>query len=297
MSGVPQIKSTVIKKSRRTAVAVAATGASSGDDTKYLLEIHTIQCMKFKWLFCVIKDLLFDCNIHFDEAGMKICDLDNSKCGLVHLRLPASSFAKYYCPKPQMLGLSINSLHKYLGHITQNNKTTLKLYVTEDDPNNLVLEIVCDDDNDIQRFTMKLLDIDLNPASLEGEHFKCVINMPSDKFQRYCRSHALVGDVMDIITVGDQVKFKTESSETTDTTESIIRANEEEKSSIFLADKDEIIAGRFSLKFLQMFSKAQNLSPNVIIYFKQDYPLVLLYKMNDFGELKFALTAYVDPQI
>lgn len=291
------VSTVVIKKaaSRTKAVTqvVVAPAKSAETTEKYILEVHTSQCMKFKYLFCVIKDLLFDCNIHFDDAGMKICDLDRSQVGLVHLRLPKDNFAVYRCAKPIMLGVSITSLHKYLGHITQNNKTTLKLLIAEENPHELILEIVSDDDSDTQRFNMKLLDLDLNPASLEGERFTCIINIPSDKFQRYCRSHALVGDVMDIITVGDQVKFRTESESQGDRTESIIRANKEEQSTIFLSDKDDMISGRFSLKFLQMFAKAQNLSPNVVIYFKQDFPLVLLYKMAELGELKFALS----PQI
>jgi hypothetical protein len=98
---------------------------------------------------------------------------------------------------------------------------------------------------------------------------------------------------MEIVTVGDQVKFRTESETQGDRTESIIRANKEEQSTVFFSDKDDIISGRFSLKFLQMFAKAQNLSPNVVVYFKQDYPLVLSYKMADLGELKFALSPRV----
>lgn len=292
------VSTVVIKKQSNRAKLVqppaAATPTAAGAE-KYILEVHTIHCMKFKNLFSVIKDLLFDCNIHFDDAGMKICDLDRSQVGLVHLRLPKDNFAVYKCAKPMMLGVSITSLHKYLGHITQNNKTTLKLLIAEDNPHELILEIVSDDDSDTQRFNMKLLDLELNPASLEGERFSCIINIPSDKFQRYCRSHSLVGDVMDIITVGDQVKFRTESESQGDRTESIIRANKEEQSSIFLADKDDMIAGRFSLKFLQMFAKAQNLAPSVVIYFKQDFPLVLLYKMAELGELKFALSPQIAP--
>lgn len=273
--------------------AAAAPAIPAANKNKYLLEIHTVQCMKFKWLFSVIKDLLFDCNMHFDEDGAKICDLDRSHIGLVHLKMPAGNFSVYHCARPMMLGISITSLHKYLGHITQNNKTTLKLLVAEDNPHVLTLEIVTDDDPDVQRFHMKLLDLELNPASLEGENFKCVINMPSEKFQRYCRSHALVGDVMDIITVGNQVQFKTESETQGDITESIIKANKEEDVKLLLPD--EMIAGRFSLKFLQMFAKAQNLSNHVIIYFKQEYPLVLLYKIADLGDLKFALSPQVQP--
>ena len=65
--------------------------------------------------------------------------------------------------------------------------------------------------------------------------------------------------------------------------------SDKKTTSIFLKDKDDTIAGRFSLRFLQMFAKAQKLSPTVTIYFKRDFPLVLLYRQKDFGTLKFAL--------
>ena len=86
----------------------------------YILEIHTSHCMQFKWLFQTLKDLLFDCNIHFDEHGMKISELDRSQVGLVHARLPKDSFPIYKLHHPIMLGVSITSLHKYLGHISYN---------------------------------------------------------------------------------------------------------------------------------------------------------------------------------
>jgi DNA polymerase III sliding clamp (beta) subunit (PCNA family) len=79
--------------------------------------------MQFKWLFQTLKDLLFDCNIHFDEHGMKISELDRSQVGLVHARLPKDSFPIYNLHHPIMLGVSITSLHKYLGHITQGDHT------------------------------------------------------------------------------------------------------------------------------------------------------------------------------
>jgi proliferating cell nuclear antigen len=317
---------------------------STPTESKYLLEIHIIQCMKFKGVFAVIKDLLFDCNIYFDETGMKICNLDNSKVALVHFKAPhnAKAFSYYYCERPQVLGVSITALHKYLGHISQNNRYTLKLMVEKGKSHEMILEIASDDDTDTQRFYMKLLDLELDEGGLDGEVFNCIINIPSDKFQRYCRSHALVGDVMDIITVGDQVELCTEDSDGGDRTKSIIRTMDEDeeddnnnnnnsdvdeepespprpppkrgskaaaaaaaaaasasedkkRTAIYLKDKDDPIAGRFALKFLQMFAKAQSLSPNVVIYFKKDYPLVLLYKMSELGELKFALAPRVAP--
>lgn len=336
---------------------------SSKDDANYILNVHIVECMKFKGVFAVIKDLLFDCNIYFDDSGMKICNLDNSKVALVHFKAQANAkaFSHFYCERPQVLGISITALHKYLGHISQNNHYTLKLMVQKDRAEELILEIVSDDDSDTQCFYMKLLDLELDEGGLDGETFNCIINMPSDKFQRYCRSHSLVGDVMDIVTVGDQVELCTEDGEGGDRTKSIIKttdndddddddddanhssssddesgsesderapvvappavaakgkrggtqaavapggrasaaatanalALEKKKTAIFLKDKDESIAGRFPLKFLQMFAKAQGLSPNVSIFFKKDFPLVLLYKMSGLGDLKFALAPRV----
>lgn len=264
-------------------------GGRNGE--KYILEIHTSDhCMHFKGLFQTIKDLLFDCNIHFDETGMKISELDRSQVGLVHLTLPAENFPVYRCEQPLMLGVSITSLHKYLTHVTQAEHTTVKFLVEENNTHELILEIDSDDDSDTQRFYLKLLDLEMNPASLEGETFNCVFNIPSDRFQRYCRSHALVGDVMEIRTAGDRLELSTEGSDnTSDRTTSVIRANKDESTAIVMANKDDIIAGRFSLKFLGMFAKAQCLAPNVVVYFKNDFPLVLSYKITGLGELKFAL--------
>lgn len=280
------------------------------DEDRYVLEVCIEECVKFKGTFDVIKDLLFDTNIYFDETGMKICSLDNSKVALVHYKVAADKFSFYKCERSQVLGVSITALHKYLGHISQSNKHTIRLLVDRARNHELVLEIISEDDTDTQRFYMKLLDLPLEDGGLDGEKFNCVINIPSDKFQRYCRSHALVGDLMDIITVGDQVELTTEDmSGSGDRTKSIIRttspsdeneddpseasgggdASDKKTTSIFLKDKDDTIAGRFSLRFLQMFAKAQKLSPTVTIYFKRDFPLVLLYRQKDFGTLKFAL--------
>lgn len=348
----------------------------------YLLEVHIAQCMKFKGVISVIKDLLFDCNITFDDTGMKICKLDNSKVALVHFKAPANAraFSYYYCERPQLYGISTTALHKYLGYISQNNRYTLKIMVDRNKTYEMILEIVSDDDTDTQRFYMKLLDLEPDGEGLDGERFNCIINIPSDKFLRYCRSHALIGNEIDIITVGDQVELYTEDAEGGgDRASSVIKttsgndddddddddddnddgdddgvggdgasgsvdsdgeaeaseaedstkrrskrkpvakkrqrgggavatkgkkkggtggggaADEKKRTSVFVKDKDDPIAGRFALKFLQMFAKAQSLSPNVIIYFKKDFPLVLQYKMSELGDLKFALAPRVSP--
>ena len=55
-------------------------------------------------------------------------------------------------------------------------------------------------------------------------------------------------------------------------------------------NKNEIVQGIFSLKWLNIFTKCSNLSPLVILYLKNDYPLIIQYAVAALGVVKFVLS-------
>ena len=63
----------------------------------YRLEIRTVQSSAFKILIEALKELLVDTSVEFDENGVRIVSLDNSKVVLVHLKLEAKKFEYYFC--------------------------------------------------------------------------------------------------------------------------------------------------------------------------------------------------------
>lgn len=283
-------------------------------EQRYLLELQTDQCNQLKAIFNVLKDLLFDTNLYFDESGMKTCRSDRMNIALVKLELSADYFLSYRCEKPLMLGVNVTSLSRYLGNVTQNGNRFIRMLVPED-CSELILEIVNDDNSEVRRKRIRLLDLDEPQSALECGDYTLAINMRSKKFAQHCQDHADVGDYMDISTAGPLIRFYTAQEDCVgDTAESIFIADHggnkkggtsksdtaapEARSVVddvvaYYSDADKTITGRFSLKFLQMFAKASAVAPNVVIYFENDQPLILDYPVGEHGDLRFALAPRV----
>ena len=52
--------------------------------------------------------------------------------------------------------------------------------------------------------------------------------------------------------------------------------------------------GKFSLKYINLFTKSTNLSNTLDIYLKNDFPLMLKYNVANLGEIIFILAAYTE---
>ena len=88
--------------------------------------IRTVQASAFRTLIEALKEILTDVNIEIDSSGMKIIAMDTSHVALIHMKLLAKNFEKYYCPKPVVCGISMMRVKcVYLGmkrkHIEREN--------------------------------------------------------------------------------------------------------------------------------------------------------------------------------
>ena len=57
----------------------------------------------------------------------------------------------------------------------------------------------------------------------------------------------------------------------------------------YIKNSDNVVQGLFDLKFLVLFTKCTNLCSNINLYFRNDYPLILLYTVANLGNIKLAL--------
>ena len=55
-------------------------------------------------------------------------------------------------------------------------------------------------------------------------------------------------------------------------------------------NEQSIVQGVFSLKFLCLFTRCSNLSRQVEIYLKNDYPIIVRYAVASLGNVKLALS-------
>ena len=69
------------------------------NNDEYLLDIKTIQATTIKLVIDALKEILMDVNLEFNNTGMKIIAMDNTHIVLIHLKLEADKFEKFYCEK------------------------------------------------------------------------------------------------------------------------------------------------------------------------------------------------------
>lgn len=256
-------------------------------DSPYLLEIKTIQSSTFKQVIDALKDILLDVNLEFDDSGMKIVALDNTRTVLVHLKLDADKFENYYCEKKLYVGINIMKLFVLVKTI--GNKDELTLYVEKNDPNALGIRI--ENATKSVRTNYKLSMLDINPVNVKipPPEFQTIITMPSVDFQKIVRDMHNLADFMEIRNVENQLYFNCKGEFCVQETVLEVE-NNPNLSIVRKTDRPfEIIQGVFSLKYLVMFIKCTNLHNVVELYLNNNFPLILRYQVASLGEIKLCL--------
>lgn len=248
--------------------------------------LKTVQSIAFKILVEALKEILTDINLEFDETGIKIQSLDNSRTVLVYLKLDASKFEHYYCESKRVIGINTLNLFKLIK--TMNNNDTLSLYISKDNISQLGIFIENGEKNSYTTYNLNLIDIDEQVINMPDLKFNSVITMPSNDFQKILRDAYNICDVIEIVSVNNQLTFNL-SGEWCNQQTVIGESPMTGLTYLQSTDENNIIQGRYLLKYLILFTKATNLSANVELYLKNDYPLILKYSIANLGNIKLAL--------
>lgn len=262
--------------------------------TDYVLEIHTVQVQGFKGTLEAIRELLNDCNVHFDKFGMKIKTIDGNHVALVHIKYESENFDKYYCERDLSIGINIGNILKILKNVSQND--TLQLFIRKNNLDELGIRIQNAEKGSIHEFYSKLMDIDDDDIEIPETKFTSVITMSSTDLHSMCKQYKEFSTHIDIKSVGEQVFFKFDGDETRGT--SCLQNNENglivQKCELGDSTTDEVVQAKFLLKYLVMCTKAYSLSNTVEILLKNNYPMILKYSIADLGTLKFCLAPVVE---
>lgn len=259
--------------------------ADVNTSSSYLLEVKTVQSPPFRCLIEALKEILTDANIEFDSTGMKVIAMDASHTVLVHLKLEAENFETFHCPKKVVLGIGMLNFFKLIK--TLGNNDTLTLFVEHEEPNKLGIKIENGEKNSLTRYKLNLMDLPEESISVPPAKFESVITMPSMDFQKLCRDMYNIAELLEIKSVGNQLIFNCNGD--IGTAEHVIGENNSGLSFLQNNTPDDIIQGIFALKHLVMFTKCTNLSNQVEIYLKNDYPLIISYSVASLGTIKLCL--------
>lgn len=273
-----------------------------------VLKLQTTQGSSIKQLIECMNFILDEINITFtpkyisensedeDESklkvgGITIKEINKQSSVLIHCKLDADKFENYeykYEKKKITIGINLGNLLKCLK--CMNNYDTMTWEIDDEDFNKLtiIFETKTNDKEEKKIFKLNLMDLDDEELIIDPVNFNYLINLPSQDFQEYCKKMVLATNRLELICNGDKlilkgkgdmgsIEFETSQSPGGLQIQKIVKTN-------------EIFQGLYDLKYLQMFTKCTNLCNNVILYLKNDYPLIVEYAVAALGKIKLVLS-------
>lgn len=247
----------------------------------------TVQAGIFKTLNESIKEVIPDGNFVLDKTGITLNAMDPSKTVLVCVKLEADKFEYYKCEYKQIIGINMTNMFKLIKTMTNND--TLTLFIKEDNPNQIGIKTETSEKNTVTTFELSLLDINEEELKLPPADFDSVICMPSVDFQKLMRDMHSIGDIVEIKSIGQQLILTCKGDFANQETVIGENANGLSMKANNSLHKDHIVQGLFALKYLVLFTKCTNLSTQVEIFLKNNFPIVLQYSVANLGSVRLLL--------
>jgi proliferating cell nuclear antigen len=243
------------------------------------MKLVTIQASAFKSTFEVLKDILNDVNIYFRPQGMYIVTLDTARTSLIDIFLAADNFEEYECTQEEIIaGINISNTFKLLKTITNNDVLKIEINSKE----HMDIEISSEAKKTNTKFQLKLLDINESRIEVPDIEMTTITTLPSVDFQRLCRDMSNIGTDIEIKREAKELKLRCEGDFA------------DQETSIECVDESPTITGLYSLKYLNIFTKATSMCASVqIIQETGNRFLILKYNVANLGELKFYLATKV----
>jgi proliferating cell nuclear antigen len=238
-----------------------------------------------------MKDILLDTNMEFTPEGIRIINMDKSHTILVNLQLFASKFEFYECKKDKIL-IGINMFHFFKLINSIDNDDTLTIYIENSDyydgiVNYLSLKFENGAIKQCKTQKLRLMEPEQDELTFPDVTFSSIINLPSVDFQKIIRDMSNISDKVEIKSVGNELIFKSQGQFAT----SELHRSEATDSMEFISKQDssKIIQGEFSLKNLGYCIKCTNLCSQIELYFENDLPFVIEYKVASLGKIQLGI--------
>ena len=148
------------------------------------------------------------------------------------------------------------------------------------------IEIISENKKTQSNFQLKLLDINESRIEVPDVEMTTITTLPSADFQRLCRDMSNIGTEIEIQRCGKNIQLKCNGDFANQ--ETIIECPEESPT----------ITGLYSLKYMNIFTKATSMCASVqIIQELGNRFLILKYNVANLGDLKFYLATKVSEDL
>lgn len=142
---------------------------------------------------------------------------------------------------------------------------------------------------------MNLIQLDNEHLAIPETEYSSIVSINSSEFTKICKELYSLNETMTIHTSQEFVQFSVESEVGSGSIK--IGANDsgpkEEQTTLEVTDS---VTQQFAIRYLNMFNKASSLSSFTRLCMHEDQPLVVEYKIDGLGVLKYYLAPKINDE-
>jgi len=256
-----------------------------------MFEARLVQGSLLKKVLEAIKDLLTDASWDCNQNGIGLQAMDSSHVSLVSLSLRSDGFDNFRCDRNLTMGINLSSMSKILKCAGNDDAITIK---ANDDSDTVTFMFESPNGEKVSDYEMKLMDIDTEHLGIPETDYNCVVKMPSAEFQRICRDLSQIGESVVICCTKEGVRFSCSGDLGTGNIKLAQSASVDKEEEAVIIEMNEAVTLTFALRYLNFFTKATPLSPQVTLSMSPDVPLVVEYKFGDMGFVRYYLAPKIE---
>lgn len=259
-----------------------------------MFEARLIQGSLLKKLLEAVKDLLNEATFDCSSTGMSLQAMDSSHVSLVSMLLRSDGFDAYRCDRNLSMGMNLTSMSKIIKCASNDDIITLK--ADDNNPDTVTFLFESPNQEKVSDFEMKLMDIDTEHLGIPGTEYSVVAKMPSVEFQRICRDMSQIGESVTISCTKEGIRFSAAGDLGTGNIKLAQSANIDKEEEAVTIEMQEPVTLTFALRYLNFFTRATSLSPQVSLSMSAEVPLVVEYKIADMGYMRYYLAPKIEDQ-
>lgn len=283
-------------------IPIGNDNADDIDESTLFLAETQFQGHIVKALFEIIKASITDTNLRISKDSIVIKSMDVSHTVLIHAHLNREGLDKYFIDIEDedaelRVGLNVKSLYTQIK--TLNRDEILTLFIDKEKTNRIGIRVWAAGDPNIpgsswvtERY-LSLLDVNEEELAIDEHEYKLHVNIPADRFQKFCRELKNVPtENISIIHKDNTLILEAKGDDCGQRTS--IPLNYGDDGSYVGDSNREDYHGSFSLARLSEFSKLNVLSNTVQLSMRSEHPLIMYCPVGEMGGLKICIAPNVE---
>lgn len=256
-----------------------------------MFEARLLSATTLKKILDAIKDLLNEATFDCSDSGIQLQAMDNSHVSLVSLKLDCNGFDKYRCDRNLSMGMNLGSMTKILKCANNDDQVTMK---AQDNADTVTFMFESQNQEKVSDYEMKLMNLDQEHLGIPETDYACIVRMPSMEFARICRDLAQFGESVVISCTKEGIKFSASGDVGSANIKLAQTASIEKEEEAVVIEMQEPVKLTFACRYLNSFTKASPLSPQVQLSMSADVPLVVEYKIPELGHIRYYLAPKIE---